>query len=147
MASGVTVSTEIPAPPEAVWAELARLEDHAEWMADAHAIEFLGERREGIGTRMRVDTRFGPLRTHDVMEFTEWNPPRHMAVAHTGLFTGRGAFSLEPIGDTATLVRWSEQIFFPWYFGGRIGAWAAQPVFRWVWRRNLRRLRERVTRL
>jgi carbon monoxide dehydrogenase subunit G len=145
MAPGVAVSIVIPAPHEVVWEELARLERHVEWMADAHAIGFLGDLTTGVGTRMRVDTRFGPLRTQDVMEFTDWDPPRRMEVVHTGLFTGRGAFTLEPLGDRSTKVHWREEIRFPWYFGGRIGAWAARPVFRWVWRRNLRSFGDRFS--
>lgn len=143
--TAIVVSIAIPAAPERVWEELARLEDHVEWMADAHAIAFLGDARRGVGTRMRVDTRLGPFRTRDVMEFTEWDPPRRMAVAHVGLFTGEGAFELEADGENGTLVRWREEIRFPWYFGGRLGARAAGPVLRWVWRRNLGRLRDRLT--
>jgi carbon monoxide dehydrogenase subunit G len=143
MATPITVRLCIPASLEAVWDELADLSSHVEWMADAHALRFLTDRRSGVGTRLEVDTRFGPLRTTDVMEFTEWDPPHRMAVRHEGLFTGVGEFTLTADGD-ATALRWREQISFPWYFGGGLGAWAAQPVFRWVWRRNLRRLRERL---
>lgn len=140
---GVVVTTVIPAPRSRVWDEVAVLERHVEWMADAHAIEFLGEQRSGAGTRMEVETRFGPLRTTDRMEVTAWEPPSRIAVEHRGLFTGTGAFTLEEEGDHATRFTWREDITFPWFFGGPVGAWLARPVFRWVWRRNLRRLRER----
>lgn len=137
-------SIEIPAPLERVWNELARLEHHVEWMADAESIEFLTETTSGEGTRIKVETRFGPLRSSDVMEFTAWDPPRRMAVSHQGLFTGSGEFLLEAAGPAQTVVTWREHIRFPWFFGGPVGSWAARPVFRWVWRRNLGRLRERV---
>ena len=141
--AGVTVSVDLEAAPDAVWADVERIEDHVEWMADAESIIFIGERRRGAGVRAEVATRFGPLRTTDVMEFTEWEPPHRMAVRHVGLFTGTGAFTLTEIEPGRTRFTWSERIEFPWFFGGRVGAWLARPVFRWVWRRNLRRLAAR----
>jgi hypothetical protein len=114
-------------------------------MADAESIVFLSNQRAGIGTRMEVETRFGPLRTSDVMEFTAWDPPDRMAVRHQGLFTGFGEFHLTAAGDATTQVNWREQITFPWFFGGPLGAWMARPIFGWVWRRNLRRLQDRLS--
>jgi hypothetical protein len=144
MPDPVVVAVDIPAPRDEVWAELASLEHHVEWMQDAHGIRFLGDRRRGVGTRMEVETRFGPLRTTDVMEFTAWDEPETMAVHHRGLFTGAGRFTLTEIPG-GTRVLWSEQIDFPWFFLGPVGARAARPVFRFVWRRNLERLRDRVS--
>jgi uncharacterized protein YndB with AHSA1/START domain len=145
MSDPVVVSVDIPAPREAVWSELATLEHHVEWMQDAHSIRFLGEQKRGAGVRMEVETRFGPLRTSDVMEFTVWDEPETMAVRHRGLFTGTGEFTLTEIPGGATRVVWAEQIQFPWFFLGPIGARAARPVFRFVWRRNLHRLRQRLS--
>ncbi|MCB2222633.1 MAG: SRPBCC family protein [Actinobacteria bacterium] len=142
--SGVTVSVHLTAPPAEVWDDVARLDRHVEWMADARTIEFTGDRSEGEGTTMAVETRIGPFRTTDLMEVTSWEPPRRIAVEHRGLFTGRGAFTLEPEGG-GTRFTWSEHIAFPWFLGGPAGAWAARPVLRWVWRRNLRRLAARFT--
>jgi carbon monoxide dehydrogenase subunit G len=145
MSSPVTVSIEVAAPLQRVWDELADLPSHVEWMADAETLTFLTNQHAGVGTRMEVGTRFGPLRTSDVMEFTAWDPPERMAVHHQGLFTGFGEFRLEPVDAERTRVVWREQITFPWFFGGPLGAWMARPVFGWVWRRNLRRLRDRLS--
>lgn len=140
----IRVAVEVPLPPEVVWAELERLEDHPRWMADAIAVEFEDERRRGVGTRIRVATRIGPLRTTDVMEFTEWDSPVAMGVTHQGLFKGTGRFSLEPI-DRGTRFTWTETVRFPWFLAGPIGAWAARPILTRVWRGNLRRLQFRLT--
>jgi carbon monoxide dehydrogenase subunit G len=144
MGTQITVSIEIPAPQQRVWDELADLPGHVEWMADAETVTFLSGQRSGVGTRMEVETRLGPLRTTDVMEFTAWDPPDRMAVRHQGRFTGFGELRLHPSGAGHTRLEWREQIAFPWYFGGRGGWWAARPVFGWVWKRNLRRLRDRI---
>jgi hypothetical protein len=114
-------------------------------MADAHSIEFPGGTHRGVGTRMEVETRFGPLRTTDLMEVTAWEPGRRIVVDHRGLFTGRGEFLLEPDDAGSTRFTWTEHIEFPWYFGGRAGALLARPIFRRVWSRNLNRLRNRFT--
>lgn len=140
----VSVSVFVPAPVAAVWADLARVEDHVEWMADARRIDFLGDVRRGVGTRITVETRFGPLRTTDVMEFTEWTEPVAMAVSHQGMFTGTGRFEL--VNESGgTRFSWTEDIRFPWYLGGPIGAAVARPVLGWVWRRNLDRFAARFS--
>jgi len=140
----VSVSVFVPAPVATVWADLARVEDHVEWMADARRIDFLGDVRRGVGTRITVETRFGPLRTTDVMEFTEWTEPVAMAVSHQGMFTGTGRFEL--VNESGgTRFSWTEDIRFPWYLGGPIGAAVARPVLGWVWRRNLDRFAARFS--
>jgi len=141
----VEVSVDIPAPVETVWKDVASIESHVEWMADAESIEFRTERREGPGNEAVVETRIGPFRTADEMRFTVWEPPHRMGVEHHGLFTGRGEFTLEEIAADTTRFTWREEIRFPWYFGGQLGAWFAQPILRLVWRRNLRRLQARFS--
>ncbi len=139
----IRVSRVIEAPPEAVWADLEDLGGHAEWMEDAVAIRFLTDRRSGVGTRFECDTRIGPLRLTDVMEITEWAPGTAMGVHHAGLVTGEGRFTLDPLPGGRTRFEWHEQLRFPLWMGGPIGAALAKPVLAWVWRRNLRNLAHR----
>lgn len=139
----IVVSEHVCRPVAGVWAELERIEDHVEWMVDATGIEFLGDARRGVGTRLQVDTKLGPLRTRDLFEFTAWDAPHLMSVEHRGFFTGSGTFRLSPEGD-GTRIDWSEMIRFPWFFGGFVGATLARPILRRIWRGNLRRLKHRV---
>jgi len=115
----VEVSRLIAAPVAGVWADLAALESHVEWMADAERITFLTAQRRGVGTRLEVATRIGPFRLADVMEFVAWDPPNRMAIHHVGLVTGSGEFVLEEEGG-ATRFTWREELRFPWYLGGRL---------------------------
>jgi len=141
----IAVSVVIDAPPAAVWAELARIEDHVIWMRDATAIRFRGDQRRGVGTTFECETRVGPFRLTDVMEVTGWRPPTAMAVRHRGAVEGSGRFVLSG-GPRATTTKltWDERLRFPWWLGGAVGGWLARPVLSGVWRSNLRRLRDRI---
>lgn len=140
----IRVQTTIDAPPRAVWRRLADIADHVTWMADAAAIRFRGERRTGVGTTFECETRVGPLHTLDVMEVTAWREARELGVSHRGLFTGTGRFRLRRARRGRTTVTWDEDLRFPAWLGGPVGALAAGPILRAIWRRNLRRLASRV---
>src|SRR3546814_20829850 len=84
----------LAAPPDAVWRDLEDLATHSEWMADAVAIRFLTDQRSGVGTTFECDTKVGPIRLTDVMEITEWTPPKAMRVRHTGIVPGNGRCTL-----------------------------------------------------
>lgn len=141
----IRVEQTIAAPIQVVWDDIARLETHTEWMADAESITFLGDLREGAGTRMEVATRVGPLRTTDVMEFTVWEPPHRMAIRHVGLVTGAGEFTLTEIDPATTRFSWHEELTFPWYFAGPIGEFFGAPILAAIWRRNLAALARRFS--
>lgn len=144
MAKPVIVSVDIAAPLSKVWNEAADLASHAEWMADAEKIDFLTEARSGVGTRMAVETKVGPLTTTDIIEVTEWVEPKTIGVIHSGVVTGTGAFMIEPLDAATTRFTWREELDLPWFFGGPLGATVARPIFGWIWRRNLGRLKQRL---
>ncbi len=158
--SDVTVSIDIDASPAAVWAVVEPIEDHVDWMADAVAIRFEGEQRRGVGTKFLCDTKVGPIRLTDHMEITEWVPAVDadgdrrgvdgaMGVRHTGLVTGSGVFTIEPVGSEGRRSRftWSEQLDFPWFFGGRLGEIVSgKLILGPIWRRNLKALKRLVER-
>ena len=141
---GSSVSIDIDAPVERVWAEAIDFGSHAEWMRDARAIRFEGEQHEGVGTVLIIETRVGPFRTVDRFEITEVEPMRLVAGRHLGLFTGEGRFELSETGSGRTRFTWRERIRFPWYFGGPAGAWVARWVLARIWRTNLAGLKRRI---
>ncbi len=138
---GIRIETSIRASREEVWSELANLATHASWMKDAVAVEFLGEEKSGIGTRMRVPTRVGPFRTTDILEVTGWVEGESITVDHEGLVSGSGQFKVE--GDNPTIVVWEENLRFPWWVGGPVAAFFARPILRSIWSGNLKRFAER----
>lgn len=144
--SRLTVSTTLDATPDEVWAAVEDIGSHVEWMEDAVAIRFTSERTSGVGTTFDCDTKVGPFRLVDHMEITEWSPGKAMGVRHVGLVTGTGVFRLEPKGGRRrsaprTRFVWTEKLRFPWWMGGPLGALAAKPVLKHVWRTNLRNLK------
>jgi hypothetical protein len=142
----VRVGITIDASPGEVWTIVEPIERHVDWMADAESITFTSSRTRGVGTAFDCLTKIGPFRLVDRMVVTEWQPARTMGIEHRGLVTGRGAFTLRRRPRGRTRFTWTEQLRFPWWMGGPVGAFVSWPVLRAVWRRNLRRLKALVER-
>lgn len=140
----VVVSTIIDRSPAQVWADVRHIESHVAWMQDAVEIRFLSDSREGPSTRFECDTKVGPFSMTDVMEITTWQDERRMGVRHVGLVEGTGEFTLRKLGTDRTEFRWQEDLSFPWFMGGSVGAFLARPVLRFIWKRNLARLKARI---
>jgi hypothetical protein len=140
----VVVSTVIERSPADVWADVRHIDSHVDWMQDAAEIRFLTDHHEGPGTRFECDTKIGPFSLTDVMEITSWEDERRMGVRHVGLVEGTGEFTLIEVDADRTEFRWEEDLKFPWYLGGPVGAFFARPVLRWVWKGNLKRLKARI---
>ena len=76
----ISISITINATPSVVWEEMRHIDRHVNWMADAVAIDFMSEQREGVGTSFTCLTKVGPLATRDVMTITQWEPVSAMGV-------------------------------------------------------------------
>jgi hypothetical protein len=143
--SRITVAIELNAPVERVWEIVEPVERHVDWMADAVAIRFKSNQTRGVGTEFFCDTKVGPIKLVDEMTITAWEPGRTMGVRHTGVVTGTGEFTLHAIDDSRTKFTWSEELVFPWWLGGPLGALVGgQIVMKAIWRRNLRALKKIV---
>ena len=141
--STITVSKSFPVGTDVVWEELRHIDRHVQWMHDAVRIEFTTAQESGVGTSFICDTKIGPLTTRDRMTITEWVDGSVMGVRHEGLVTGVGRFTITGDRRSSTL-NWEERLTFPWWFAGPIGAALAVPILRFVWRRNLTLLAQRV---
>ncbi|MSO59198.1 MAG: hypothetical protein EXQ63_02610 [Ilumatobacteraceae bacterium] len=142
--SRITVSIDISTTPEKLWDILEPIERHIDWMADAVAIRFIGEKTRGVGTQFFCDTKVGPIKLVDQMNITSWDPGKRMGVQHIGIVTGTGEFTLSPLNDGAdTRFVWTEELTFPWWLGGPIGAFiGGRIVLSAIWRRNLKALKK-----
>ena len=137
----IKVGITIDAPIATTWRAVEPIEKHVDWMAEAETIRFTSSKRRGVGTTFDCVTKVGPIRMTDRMTVTEWEPGRMMGIEHAGVVTGRGRFTLRRRRGGRTRFTWKEHLTFPWWMGGAVGAYAAKPVLRAIWRRNLRRLK------
>ncbi len=144
----IRVAADYDASPAAVWTAVEEVDTHVDWMADAETIRFMTEQTAGVGTRFECVTKIGPIRLTDRMEITEWQPEHAMGVRHTGLVTGTGRFTIDPLdAGRRSRFAWDEELTFPWWLGGRVGsAIGGRTVMRRIWRGNLERLRPIVER-
>lgn len=144
--SRVHVGIEIDADPDTVWQVVEPIERHVDWMADAESIRFTSAQSRGVGTTFVCRTKVGPLRLDDHMAVTEWQPGAVMGVDHRGIVAGSGRFTITALDlGRRTRFEWTEQLHFPWYLGGPVGAAVgSRLVLAPIWRRNLRRLRTLV---
>lgn len=139
-------STVIDAPPERVWEALLDWEGSARWMAPPTTVEVLGERRTGIGTRLRaVSVIARVVRLIDVMVVTEWTERRLIRVRHVGwMVRGDGIFRLTGEGG-GTRFEWIEDFVFPLGIFGELAGALLRPVAQHYLRRSCARLALMVT--
>ncbi|HXF50134.1 MAG TPA: SRPBCC family protein [Dehalococcoidia bacterium] len=105
----VEVRTFIPAPPEAIWEIIADLEAQPRWMSDVVELRVTSTEKRGVGATMAITSRFLFKTIREVATVTTWDPPRRLAVRHSGDFSGVGIFTLEP-APGGTVFVWREEI-------------------------------------
>ena len=106
-------------------------ERQPEWMVDAAWVRVLGHWREGVGARVAVRTRIlGIPAFTEILEVTEWEPPRRLVMAHRGFVRGTGEWSLEPAEGGGTIFRWVEELRVPLPGLGELALLAYRPVMR-----------------
>ncbi len=139
----VEVRTFIPAPPEAVWESLADLQGQAAWMADVLELRVTSPQTQGVGATMEVTSRVLFKTVREVATVTTWEPPRSLAVRHSGDFSGTGIFTLEPVPGGTVFV-WREELRPPFGILGLMLFPLIKPYLARLFASNSDRLRETV---
>jgi hypothetical protein len=86
---------------------------------------------------------FGIPAFTDLLEVTEWSPPRRLVVEHRRFLRGAGVWSLEPTPD-GTRFTWTEQVSLPLPVIGELMLALYRPVQRWLMGRAMRSFRDYV---
>ena len=135
------VGITIAAPPAEVWRVIEPIEHHVDWMADAESITFTSATHAASARASTASP--GSVRCTPPTAWTSPNgsPASRWASSTRASSPGRGRFTLEPGRRGRTRFTWTEELTFPWWMGGAAGAFAAKPVLRAVWQRNLRTLK------
>jgi carbon monoxide dehydrogenase subunit G len=135
-------------PVDRVWSLLIDWESQPQWMQDAKTVTVTSAHRSGVGVTIDVPTNIAlGITVLDVMEVTEWEEGRKIAVRHTGkVIKGHGAFEIAPSvlpdGAEGTIFTWWEQIDAPLgRVGDLIARYTAVPIVSFVFRRSLRALK------
>jgi hypothetical protein len=140
MRAGVEVL--LPVGAETAWSTLLDWSRQPAWMRDAAGVRVLGERREGVGTRIAVVTEvFGVRAFTDLLEITLWQPPTRLVMAHRRFVRGTGEWRLERLGEH-TRFTWVEDVSLGVPLLGSIALAAYRPALRLLMRRSLRGLQE-----
>ncbi|MDA9275663.1 hypothetical protein N9Q11_01805 [Acidimicrobiia bacterium] len=142
MSKTINVSITINKSIDEVWNEVSILKNHTNWMKDAVSIEFLNDKTQGLGAKMKVLTKVGPIKLFDYMTVTEWIDKKSIGVDHVGIVTGKGKFTLREITEEKTDFQWEETLRFPIYLAGPVGEFFGSPVLKLIWRNNLKGLKE-----
>ena len=142
MSKTISVETIINASLDEVWSEVSKIENHVNWMKDAETIQFQTERKSGVGTKIKVLTKIGPIKLYDFMTFTKWESKKAIGVDHVGIVTGVGEMQFHEVSKYKTKFRWIETLNFPIYLGGPIGEYFGKPILEFIWKQNLNNLKE-----
>ena len=114
----VSVDVVLDAPADKVWATVTDWERQQDWMV-ATTMRVVGDRVEGMGTRVEATTGVGPAALVDPMVVTEWEPPHRCVLRHTGtVVRGHGIFEVFALPGGRSRFVWREEIVLPLGPGG-----------------------------
>jgi hypothetical protein len=119
----VSLSVDVEAPPEEVWAAAVDWARQGEWMAFTRV-----SGGHGLGATLTAFTGVGRLGFDDPMTITAWEPPYRCVVRHDGrVVRGTAAFEVVPAPNGATFV-WTEWLVLPFGLLGEVGFAVLRPL-------------------
>jgi uncharacterized protein YndB with AHSA1/START domain len=120
----ITLSVDVDAPPDAVWAAVVDWDRQSEWMLLTRV-----SGGHGPGAAVEAFTGIGPIGFLDTMTITDWRPPLRCEVRHTGrVVRGSAAFEVEPLPGGRSRFVWSEWLVLPLGLVGRFGFALLRPL-------------------
>ena len=143
----ISVSVDVDAPVETVWAEVTDWESQGEWMLGTEVRVTRGD-GVSLGTEVAAFTGIGPVGVTDTLEVVGWDPPHRATVRHTGrIIRGSGVFTVVertgPDGREGATFTMAEQLDLPLGPLGALGWPVVRPVFVWGLQRSLDTLARR----
>jgi carbon monoxide dehydrogenase subunit G len=127
---------EVSAPPQAVWEYLSEPENYLRFMSGVTRWEVQGDRRSGLGARVRMLIRVGAAEIGGLIEWVEWSEPRDMAWTSVTGVDQRGRWRVRPLerGRSRVELRYAYGVA-----GSGISGWLAEQVAAPTLRRHIRR--------
>lgn len=137
----ISLSVDVDAPPEEVWAAAVDWETQHEWMVGTTVTGGHGE-----GATLRAFTGWRGYGFTDPMTITSWDPPRRCVVRHDGnVVRGTAAFEVLPLPDGRARFVWTEWLVLPLGLLGEIGFALLRPLLMVPLKRSLAQFSSRGT--
>jgi hypothetical protein len=120
----ISLSVDVDAPPEQVWAAAVDWEHQGEWMVGTAV-----RGGHGLGARLTAFTGIGRFGFDDPMVITTWDPPRRCVVRHEGrVVRGAAAFEVQPLDGGRARFVWTEWLVLPFGLFGELGFLLLKPL-------------------
>ena len=130
----LTLSVDVDASPEQVWAAAVDWDRQHEWMVGTTVTGGHGE-----GATLRAFTGWRGYGFTDPMTITTWDPPRRCVVRHDGsVVRGSAAFEVLPLEDGRARFVWTEWLVLPFGLLGELGYLLLRPLILAPLRRSMR---------
>ena len=113
-------------------------------MKDSVKIDFESEIKSGVGTKIKVLTKIGPLKLYDYITFTKWEEKIIIGVDDIGIVTGKGEMEFNKVDNNTTKFKWTETLKFPFYLFGPIGEIVGKHILEYIWKENLNNLKNEI---
>lgn len=141
----ITVTEDIAAPVESVFAFVDEHTNTTKYMKDLTTWEPVGAKSHGKGAKFKVAMKAGPMTLSSVVNITTWTENRAIGWTSTEGFkqTGKWAFASSGDGTAATFDMDYE---LPGGIAGRMLSRAAEPIVRSNIEQSVRALKAQVER-
>lgn len=139
----ITVTEEIAAPVEAVFAYVDDYRNTTRYMKDLTRWAPVGTTTHGKGATFEVAMKAGPMTLSSVVDITTWTEGRAIGWTSTEGFRQIGKWSFKARGGT-TEATFDLEYELPGGIAGRLLSKAAEPIVRSNIQQSVRNLRSRV---
>ena len=135
---------EVAASRKTIWKFLADPANYRGFMDGLTSWSPVGDTRGGVGARLQVRMRIGPVDLGELIEVVEFDPPADLAWIGVAGVDHRGRWRLRESEDGRTHV----QLRVTFHTGGGVAAWladrAAAPIVEGHFRRSLSALKRLI---
>ena len=141
----ITITEEIAAPVEAVFAYVDDYRNTTKYMKDLTKWAPVGSKTHGKGAKFEVAMKAGPMTLSSVVDITVWTENRAIGWTSREGFKQTGRWSFDEHGDS-TEATFDMDYELPGGIAGRILSRAADPVVRGNIQQSVRALKQHVER-
>ncbi|MBJ7280061.1 MAG: SRPBCC family protein [Candidatus Nanopelagicales bacterium] len=125
----LSLSVEVKASQQKVFDKIVDWESQGQWMLGTK-VSGTKNNGQGLGGEINAWTGFWKIGFNDPMVITQWIEPKIVDVKHIGrLVKGTGSMVVEKIDENNSRFIWSESIYLPFGFIGKIGWTIIKPFF------------------